>query len=494
MATPKIIADFETQISSAISIGSTSFTILSILDDDGNTIPDGKYYLTVDSGSSNKEYFVGTLTGATKTVASVKTVNRQGTETSGAVRAHRIGANIKITDFATYKNYIDETSITGASNATTSLQGLEQLATTAQVNEGTATGSTGAALSVTPDVLLASNYNTYLPTSAEKTLLTALTASMPGVVSPYVGRSAPTGWLLCDGTAVSRSTYATLLAVIAPSGTFTVTIASPGVFTKTGHGYVAGDKLSFTTTGALPTGLAVATDYYVIAAGLTTDAFEVATTPGGSAVNTSGSQSGTHTVYASAFGMGDGSTTFNLPDLRSKIPVGRASSAPTQTLTFSGAQRSSNAITILDTVFPAQGQLVQLTTTGALPTGLSLATDYYIIRVSSTSISFATTQANANAGTAVVLSGDGSGINTMTFTNRAHTVLGRQGGEEKHGMSIAEMPAHTHTLSAVFTDGGSVGGLTSNTHSTSSATGSAGSDTPHNIMQPFAVLNYIIKF
>jgi microcystin-dependent protein len=36
----------------------------------------------------------------------------------------------------------------------------------------------------------------------------------PGVVLPYAGASAPAGWLLCDGSAVSRTTYATLFAAI----------------------------------------------------------------------------------------------------------------------------------------------------------------------------------------------------------------------------------------------------------------------------------------
>lgn len=34
------------------------------------------------------------------------------------------------------------------------------------------------------------------------------------MVSDFAGTSAPTGWLLCDGTAVSRTTYAALFAVI----------------------------------------------------------------------------------------------------------------------------------------------------------------------------------------------------------------------------------------------------------------------------------------
>lgn len=38
-----------------------------------------------------------------------------------------------------------------------------------------------------------------------------------GSVMSYVGTSAPTGWLMCDGSAVSRVTYAALFAVIGTS-------------------------------------------------------------------------------------------------------------------------------------------------------------------------------------------------------------------------------------------------------------------------------------
>lgn len=36
----------------------------------------------------------------------------------------------------------------------------------------------------------------------------------PGVVFPYGGASAPSGYLLCDGAAVSRTTYSTLFAIV----------------------------------------------------------------------------------------------------------------------------------------------------------------------------------------------------------------------------------------------------------------------------------------
>jgi hypothetical protein len=81
-------------------------------------------------------------------------------------------------------------------------------------------------------------------------------------------------------------------------GTFTVTIASPAVFSYTAHGLVQGDKVTFSTTGALPTGLTAGTTYFVQTAGLTADAFRVSTTVGGSDVNTSGSQSGTHSIVS----------------------------------------------------------------------------------------------------------------------------------------------------------------------------------------------------
>lgn len=51
-------------------------------------------------------------------------------------------------------------------------------------------------------------------TSSIQTQFNALEAFPKGMVSPYAGASAPTGWLLCDGAAVSRTTYASLYGVV----------------------------------------------------------------------------------------------------------------------------------------------------------------------------------------------------------------------------------------------------------------------------------------
>lgn len=81
----------------------------------------------------------------------------------------------------------------------------------------------------------------------------------------------------------------------------TVTIASPAVFTVTGHGFVADQPVFFRTSGALPTGLDPDTLYYVSATDLTANTFKVATTAGGTPINTSGAQSGTHRVVTGGF-------------------------------------------------------------------------------------------------------------------------------------------------------------------------------------------------
>lgn len=143
-----------------------------------------------------------------------------------------------------------------------------------------------------------------------------------GTQLAFAGRIAPAGFLLCYGQAVSRTTYAELYNVLCPViGTFTVTIASPAVFTLAGHFMSDGDAVRLFTTGALPTGLSVNTDYYVTAAA--TNTFQLSATRGGAAINTSGTQSGTHTVQYFGYGAGNGTTTFNVPDKRGRVSVGR---------------------------------------------------------------------------------------------------------------------------------------------------------------------------
>lgn len=89
------------------------------------------------------------------------------------------------------------------------------------------------------------------------------------------------------------------------TGTFTVTIATPGVFTKVAHGLESGNKVQLSTTGALPTGLSTATTYFVRR--IDADTFNLSTTranmAAGTYIATSGSQSGVHTLVACGIAM-----------------------------------------------------------------------------------------------------------------------------------------------------------------------------------------------
>ena len=50
--------------------------------------------------------------------------------------------------------------------------------------------------------------------SASGSQLTGSAVNTPGIIKMYAGNTAPDGWLICDGSAVSRSTYSLLYAVI----------------------------------------------------------------------------------------------------------------------------------------------------------------------------------------------------------------------------------------------------------------------------------------
>lgn len=135
-------------------------------------------------------------------------------------------------------------------------------------------------------------------------------------------------------------------------------------------------------------------------------------------------QAVSRTTYAALFaaisttyGVGDGSTTFNLPDLRGRAVAGKDNMGGT----------SANRLT-----------------------GLSGGVD-----------------------------GD---------------VLGGTGGLETHTLTIAQMPAHTHTTANILTTAGSGRLQTGSSWSAQTLTSnSTGGDGAHNNVQPTIILNYIIK-
>jgi hypothetical protein len=113
----------------------------------------------------------------------------------------------------------------------------------------------------------------------------------------YQWINAVVGVLSTAGCTVDQLVYS--VDVYATS-TITVTIATPGVVTWNAHGLYNGQPIQLTTTGALPTGLAANTTYWVT--NQSTNAFSLSTSlvnaAAGTKIATSGSQSGTHTMVA----------------------------------------------------------------------------------------------------------------------------------------------------------------------------------------------------
>lgn len=156
--------------------------------------------------------------------------------------------------------------------------------------------------------------------------------------------STPTGYFLCDGTALDRTDYADLYNKITVSkGTFTITIASPGVVTLNSHGLLTGDNVELTTTGALPTGLTVNTNYFVIYVSANT--FQLATSLAnalaGTGINTSGTQSGTHTLRYTPYGISSISG-FYIPDLRGAFARGAGTSTKFTTNAYTPLGSANN--------------------------------------------------------------------------------------------------------------------------------------------------------
>jgi hypothetical protein len=85
-----------------------------------------------------------------------------------------------------------------------------------------------------------------------------------------------------------------------------VTIGSTGspavaVLSAAAHGLSAGQAVYLRTSGALPSGLAVLTLYYVDADSLSANTFQVAATPGGTPIAYTGAGTGTHRFVTGGF-------------------------------------------------------------------------------------------------------------------------------------------------------------------------------------------------
>jgi len=260
-----------------------------------------------------------------------------------------------------------------------------------------------------------------------------------GSVTQYAGSSAPTGWLFCDGAAVSRTTYAALFAVI-----------------------------------------------------------------------------------GTTFGVGDGSTTFNLPDLKGRVPVGKAvagtfanlaatGGAETHTLTEAqipshlhtadGDLTAASALTTHS--HTADGDLTAASAGSHSHTGSSGTTGNHAHTGTVDSGGFhqhdvdtrntTSTSHTHQSGTRISVGASAANENDTTrYTNyggtHTHTFTSAGNGDHAHSVTVDSVGSHSHDVT----------GSTSATnlahgHDITGSTSATGGGGAHNNLQPYIVINYIIK-
>lgn len=191
----------------------------------------------------------------------------------------------------------------------------------------------------------------------------------PGAIMPYAVASAPGGWLLCDGSAVSRTTYATLFSLI-----------------------------------------------------------------------------------GSTYGNGDGINTFNLPNMKGRMIVGLNSSDGS--FDALGETGGSKTATLTTTELPAHTHTGTTDSSGTHNHGIT--DNGHKHTITTTNDDFNNSGTNPPG-----FSADSAGSRTWDIMSEATT-----------GITINNGGAHTHTFT----------------------TASTGSGSAFSIMNPYFILNYIIKY
>lgn len=307
------------------------------------SVSDSATTLSVQSGHAGRfpsmgggDFFYGAIANAAGAVEIVKVTGRSGAvltiergEEGTAAAAWNSGDSfsLRLTK-ETLRVIANLEDVTDAA-AARALLGMDQVNNTSDADKPVSDATT-AAIAVLAGLAMmkAQNLNDVADKPTARSNLSVYSRAevlerMPaGAMIYWPKRVAPAGWFERDGATFTRASYPDLWAALHDEATVTITIASPAVVSWTGHGLAVGDVVRFYTTGALPTGLTANTNYYVISSGFGSNSFRISTSSGGSAVNTSGSQSGVHTCVYAPSGHGNGSTTATLPDDRGNASRG----------------------------------------------------------------------------------------------------------------------------------------------------------------------------
>jgi hypothetical protein len=414
---------------SAISTADETITIataaysndLAVVLTSSGTMPTGLstntlYYVV---GTSASSYFsgAGTISGTTLTIS--------------AVYAGSIGVGTVITGTGVSTATVSSLG-TGTGGAGTYNISVSQTVASSTTISGTYSGSQtvklstslgGSAVNITA---VGSGNLTLTPVSLGITAPTGNTTTALATcnfVSNAVGTVGTTNWTFAESVATQEPT---------------ITIASPAVVTVA-TAPANSTAVAFTTTGALPTGITSGTPYYVYGRTSTTyklattrDISQTATMTAGASVTAEISSttmtvtavsSGTLVVGQTISGTGVTAGTKITAVVKGNGGVGIYTVDTSQTVssTTITATTTPGVVTVVSA--PSNGDVVTFSTTGALPTGLTAGTEYYVINRTSTTFQVSAT----SGGLAIAFSGTQSGVQTATWRTLVNT-SGTQSG------------------------------------------------------------------
>jgi hypothetical protein len=138
-------------------------------------------------------------------------------------------------------------------------------------------------------------------------------------------------------------------AVGGDAATCTISNATPGVVTHTAHGKEANTPLVFTTTGGLPTGLSLLTQYYVSATGLTANTYQVSAAAGGASIGTSSAGSGTHTVTYGLINNANGTPLLGGALSATSVVTSNINSTTPLRVSYAGGYNASGQVNLVGT-------------------------------------------------------------------------------------------------------------------------------------------------
>lgn len=205
-------------------------------------------------------------------------------------------------------------------------------------------------------------------------------------------------------------------------------------------------------------------------------------------------------IIGTTYGIGDGSTTFNLPNLRGNIPVGlNIADASFDTLGKIGGSKDY-ALTVND--LPAHTHAIDPPETASS----NAANHTHIVDPPATDST--TTGSHSHSGTAL---GNGSHYHPFTDYGYSSKTVGsgdtkytvRYGtgsnntagaGSHTHSLSISAAGTHLHSVDISSFSSGAGGDHNHTVDIPGFTSGSTGSGNAHSLLQPYIVLNYIIKY